>query len=182
MDAAGWLADAKRIDLAVYTAVARTPTPGLDNAMRRLSEAADHSKLNLLCAVALAAGGGATGRRAAKTGVASVAVTSAVVNALVKPVARRRRPDRDLHAVPEARHVAMPRSRSLPSGHAAAAFAFATGVGYVAPGAAAPLRLLAAAVGYSRVHVGVHYPGDVVVGSLIGSSLAQVTARAVGRS
>jgi membrane-associated phospholipid phosphatase len=84
--------------------------------------------------------------------------------------------------VPEIRHVTMPSSRSLPSGHSAAAFAFATGVGSVMPEAGGPLRALAACVAYSRVHTGVHYPGDVVVGALIGSTLAQAAARAVGRS
>ena len=31
-------------------------------------------------------------------------------------------------------------------------------------------------VAYSRVHTGVHYPGDVVVGSVLGAGLAQVVA------
>jgi undecaprenyl-diphosphatase len=66
----------------------------------------------------------------------------------------------------------MPRSRSFPSGHAASAFAFATAAGHELPLAGLPLRGLAAVVAYSRVHTGVHYPGDVVVGSLIGSTVA----------
>ncbi len=41
------------------------------------------------------------------------------------------------------------------------------------PGIALPLRLLAAAVAYSRVHTGVHYPGDVIAESLIGSSIGE---------
>jgi membrane-associated phospholipid phosphatase len=35
-----------------------------------------------------------------------------------------------------------------------------------------PLHALAAAVTYSRVHTGVHYPGDVLVGSLMGTGAA----------
>jgi undecaprenyl-diphosphatase len=73
----------------------------------------------------------------------------------------------------------MPISSSFPSGHSAAAFAFATGVGHVLPSAAVPLRGLAALVAYSRVHTGVHYPGDVIVGSLIGGALAQATVHAL---
>jgi undecaprenyl-diphosphatase len=177
-----WLTDAERLDVAVYAAIARTPTPALDDAMRRLSEAADWSRLNLLAAGVLATTGGAAGRRAARLGLASVAATATVVNAVVKPVARRRRPDRVLHAVPDARHVRMPTSRSLPSGHTASAVAFATGAGYAMPHGAALLRLLAAAVAYSRVHTGVHYPGDVVAGALLGATIAQATAYALDRS
>lgn len=180
--APGWLADAERIDRAVYAAVARTPTPSLDRAMRPLSNAADRSRLNLLGAAVLAATGGASGRRAARLGVVSVAATSAVVNAAAKPLARRRRPDRELHEVPADRHVDMPTSRSLPSGHSASAFAFATAVGHVTPYGAVPFRALAAAVAYSRVHTGVHYPGDVVLGALLGTTVAQVTALVIDRS
>jgi membrane-associated phospholipid phosphatase len=179
----GWLEDAERLDRAIYVAVARTETPSLDRMMQRLSQAADRSRLNIAAAALLAAAGGRAGRRAAKLGIASVAVSSAVVNAAIKPVARRRRPDREMHSrVPEARHVAMPTSRSLPSGHSASAFAFATGVGQVMPHGAAPLRVLAALVAYSRVHTGVHYPGDVVIGALLGTTIAQATAYAVDRS
>ena len=75
----------------------------------------------------------------------------------------------------------MPISTSFPSGHSAAAFAFATGVGHVMPRAAVPLRALAALVAYSRVHTGVHYPGDVVAGSLIGTAVAQTAVHALDR-
>jgi membrane-associated phospholipid phosphatase len=38
---------------------------------------------------------------------------------------------------------------------------------------------MAALVAYSRVHVGVHYPGDVLAGSLLGGALAQLTTNAL---
>jgi hypothetical protein len=41
--------------------------------------------------------------------------------------------------------------------------------------------MVAALVAYSRVHTGVHYPGDVLAGALIGTALAQVTTHAGGR-
>ena len=179
---ARWLQDAERVDVALYAAIAQTPTPSLDRAMARLSHAADYARLSLASAAILAATRGRPGRRAATMGLASVAVTASVVNLGVKPLGRRRRPDRVAENVPVARHVRIPSSTTFPSGHSAAAFAFATGVGHVLPPTAVPLRGLAALVAYSRVHTGVHYPGDVVAGALIGTALAQLTTHALDRS
>jgi len=97
----------------------------------------------------------------------------------VKQIGRRERPDRAGVEVPVARQVRMPTSRSFPSGHSATAFAFATGVGNRLPLVAVPLHAVAGVVAYSRVHTGVHHPGDVVVGSILGTVLAQLTTRAL---
>ena len=175
-----WLKEAEQVDQAVYGAIADTPTPGMDRAMRELSRAANYSRLSIASSVLLATTGGPRGRRAAATGLASVAVTSAFVNLLVKPLGRRARPDRVAEEVPVARHVRMPTSASFPSGHTAAAVAFAGGVGSVLPAAGVPLHVLAALVGYSRVHTGVHYPGDVLAGALLGAILADVTVGVIG--
>ncbi len=178
----GWLRDAERIDVAVYAAIARTPTPALDTAMNRVSRAADYSKLWIAAAAMQAALGGRRGRRAAVAGLASVGVAAAVANLALKPLGGRRRPERVVEQVPVARWARMPGSTAFPSGHSASAFAYATGVGHVLPIASIPLLGLAAVVSYSRVHVGVHYPGDVVAGALVGTMLAQLTTRALDRS
>jgi membrane-associated phospholipid phosphatase len=168
------LTELGQIDRAVYRAVAGTPTPVLDPPTRRLSTVADRSKLWLGIAAVMAAAGGPDGRRAAGAGLVAIAVDSAVVNVGFKFAARRRRPDREAAGVPVLREVPMPHSTSFPSGHAASAFAFANAVGQSLPMAAVPLRLLASAVGYSRVHTGVHYPGDVVLGAVIGASIGDL--------
>lgn len=175
------LLELKRLDQAVYAAVAVSPTPSLDSALRRLSHAANYSRISLSLAAGLAIFGGTAGRRAAFRGVASIALTSATMNVAVKPWAKRVRPDRDSAQVPIGRHVRMPTSHSFPSGHAAAAFAFAEGVGRNLPWTAPPLTVLAFLVGYSRVHTGVHFPGDVIAGSLCGVTLAEVANRAIDR-
>jgi len=64
--------------------------------------------------------------------------------------------------------IRMPRSTSFPSGHSAAAFAFASGACAELPALAPALVPLAGAVAYSRVHTGVHYPSDVAAGAAIG--------------
>ena len=169
------VAEADQLDRAVYQAIAATSTPELDRAMRHLSEAANYSRLWIASSILLAAGG-PRGRLAAGSGLAAIAATSAVVNLVVKPLGRRRRPDRDAEEVPLARQVQMPGSRSFPSGHTASAAAFASAVGRVLPAAGIPVRCLAALVAYSRVHTGVHYPGDVLAGALIGAAIEDVTS------
>lgn len=161
------------LDRNIYRAVAATPTPTLDEAMRKLSMVADHSMLWFGIAGLTALFGGRRGRRAAFDGTVSILLTSAVVNAGLKPVLPRERPDRELHQVIVARHVPLPASTSFPSGHSASAFAFANGVSGEMPELAVPLRLAAAAVAWSRVHTGVHYPGDVISGSLIGGAVGE---------
>lgn len=172
------LTDLSMLDQALYAAVAATPTPTLDTNLRRLSSAADHSKLSFTVAAALALRPGRP-RDAALLGVAAIGVASASANLLGKTLVRRPRPDPV--NVPLGRHVPMPISASFPSGHTASAFAFAAAVGSRYPWSAAPLGMLATAVGYSRVHTGVHYPGDVIAGALLGvASAATATILAPG--
>jgi membrane-associated phospholipid phosphatase len=176
-----WLEDARRVDLALYSAIAGTETPELDAAMRGISRAADISKLWLAAAAGIALVDDRRGRLAAGRGLISIGVASSLANAVAKPLSRRRRPDRLGLEVLGARHVPMPRSSSFPSGHTASAFAFATGVAHVLPSLSVPLRMAAALVGYSRVHTGVHYPGDVAAGAFLGIVSAELTNRLLDR-
>ncbi len=64
--------------------------------------------------------------------------------------------------------IAVPDQFSFPSGHACAAMAVAAAYASMFPLLAAPLLVLAMLVGLSRVVLGVHYPGDVLVGQMIG--------------
>ena len=167
------------MDLAVYRAVEGTRTPVLDVPLREISRLANHSKLWLGIAALLFAFGGRSGRRAAVTGAVAVGVNSFVVNVPLKALGHRDRPERGTIDVSTERHVNMPTSTSFPSGHSASAFAFAQAVAATRPELGLPLRSLAAVVAYSRVHTGVHYPGDVLAGSLVGISIGEGTARAM---
>jgi membrane-associated phospholipid phosphatase len=169
------------IDRAVYLAIAAVPSPALDQAMRRLSRSADRSRLWFGIAALLALTG-PSGRRAATRGVLAIGATSALVNLGVKTVARRRRPDRSGAGVPDARQVRMPSSTSFPSGHSAAAFAFATAISRDNPWLAIAIQFLAGSVAYSRVHTGVHYPGDTVAGALIGAGAGQAVSSVFDRA
>lgn len=167
------------LDRAVYDAVHATPSPALDREVARLSRSADHSAIWLALAAALALAGERP-RRVAVVGLVSVGFTSAVVNVAIKPVFRRERPP---GATTVRTHVVrMPTSASYPSGHAASAFAFSTAVGGGLPQADAALRLAATAVAYSRVHTGVHFPGDVVAGAVIGAGIGAGVHHAARRT
>ena len=58
--------------------------------------------------------------------------------------------------------VPLPHDASFPSGHAATSFAAATMLSFSFPAFAPALFVLATAVAFSRVYVGVHYPLDVI--------------------
>jgi len=162
-----------RFDRAVH---ARTSAYRLgeraDAALVRLSTAADRSRL--WCAVA---GGlaltGWRGQRAALRGLGSVVVASALANLLGKFVFGGRRPD--VSHLPWVRRLArQPTSGSFPSGHSASAAAFATGVALEWPAAGAVVAPVAAAVAYSRLHVGAHWLSDVAGGVALGAGVALV--------
>lgn len=164
----------RRLDHELFRRAAAWHAPALDAALPRLSHAANHSVLWMALAVPIALSG-RRGRRAAVRGLTSIALASSVTNLGIKQVFRRTRPSLD--GVPLIRHVRrVPVTTSFPSGHAASAAAFTTGVSLELPELAIPVGTLAAAVAYSRVHVGVHYPGDVLVGAALGAGLALATA------
>jgi hypothetical protein len=68
------------VDRAIYSAVAATPTPSLDEPLRPLSHAANNSRLWLAIATGLSWRAG----RAAVRGTVAIGVTSALVNLAVK--------------------------------------------------------------------------------------------------
>jgi membrane-associated phospholipid phosphatase len=78
--------------------------------------------------------------------------------------------------------VHVPHSSSFPSAHAATAFACATTLaGGASRRLAALLYLLATAIAYSRVYVGVHYPLDVLAGAALGVLVAVAVRILTGR-
>lgn len=162
-------------DSSFSRSIARRPPSRMDKAMQDLSRAADNSLLWFILAMVLAARRGAT-RKAAIRGLLSIAGASFLANAVLKPLLPRRRPA--AAELPAYQTIANPpTSSSFPSGHAASAAAFATAVGLESPRIAPVVVPLAAAVAYSRVHVGVHWASDVVTGAALGAGVASLTRR-----
>lgn len=149
---------------------------GTGRVFLRVSRAADKSKLWLATAVLLAVTGDRFGRRAALRGLFAVGLASAAANGPLKLLTSRRRPAPTTWV---SRLPGFPTTTgsSFPSGHAASAFAFAAGAGQELPVLAVPLAGMAAVVGYSRIHTGVHHPSDVVAGAVVGAGAALATRR-----
>ena len=105
--------------------------------------------------------------------IAAATVWAADVIAVVlKPIVDRTRP---YVILPEAEPLLRwDVSASMPSGHAATSAAGAVILAYLLGRWAWGLALLAVAVSYSRVYIGVHYPTDVLVGAAIGAAVALV--------
>ncbi|MFE6975019.1 bifunctional phosphatase PAP2/diacylglycerol kinase family protein [Streptomyces sp. NPDC057682] len=159
-------------DAAAFRSLAGRHWPAAGPVLPRLSRSADHGLLWLGAAAGMAAfGGSARARRAALRGVASLAVASATINTIGKGAVRRQRPLLDV--VPVIRRLErQPVTTSFPSGHAASAAAFATGVALESKGWGAVVAPVAVSVAASRVYTGVHYPGDVLAGALLGVGAA----------
>jgi undecaprenyl-diphosphatase len=93
----------------------------------------------------------------------------------LKDVIPRARPH--VHAL-----VTRPHTHSFPSGHATTSFACATVIGLLLPRVRVAVLILAAAVAWSRVYVGVHYPLDVFAGAVLGVVLGLAVVNVARRS
>ena len=169
------LARLEEADEAVFAVVAGWHSPLGDAVLPPLSLAASYSRLWMAVSAVTAVADGARGRGAALQALTSVGITSAVANIAMKGLARRPRPGQQ---VPEDRRLAQPDSSSFPSGHTASAAAFSAVMSAQYPKSRLPINALAATVGFSRVYTGVHYPGDVLAGWVLGKAVATIVVRA----
>jgi membrane-associated phospholipid phosphatase len=103
--------------------------------------------------------------------IGATLLTSTVLTTTLKFAIDR---DRPFVTYPDIQKLTSAGSPSFPSGHTSEAFATATSLSLAFPKwyVIAPSFLWASAAGYSRMHLGVHYPSDVLVGALIGSGSA----------
>jgi undecaprenyl-diphosphatase len=128
--------------------------------------------------------------RASARALAFVLAFTAFAVAVLKLVVHRVRPCHALSGV-QCLWGAAPTDFSFPSGHAAGSFAFAAfvgGVGFFSAEESLGQRsraalcvavfLVATCIALSRVYLGVHFPGDVAAGSVLGAAIGFVGARA----
>ncbi|MEU3016995.1 phosphatase PAP2 family protein [Nocardiopsis sp. NPDC007018] len=166
-----------RIDRRVYDRVTRVGVPALDSHTPKFVQSTDNMAPWVLVSATLAVTGGPRLRRTALRAIVAAGLANAGATA-IKYLARRPRPDSS--GVPAARvPYRTYTSSSFPSGHTAAAAGYAGGVISDAPAPLSALvSVIAGAVAFSRVHSGVHYPGDVLGGVAVGAASA-LLARAL---
>lgn len=161
----------QRADERVFTHIAGWDSNVGDTLLPPLSVAASYSRLWIAISAVVGLAGGKQSRRAVLEALTAVALSSATVNIAAKGIAHRRRPTT---TVPKSRALKHPSSSSFPSGHSASAAAFSGVMGKRLPAVAIPINTVAGAVAFSRVYTGVHYPGDVAVGWVVGRIAARL--------
>ena len=105
--------------------------------------------------------------------VLALCLSQVAVDNVIKPLVGRPRPfvaDPAIHVVGA---ICRP-TFSFPSGHAALSFSAAVVLAHALRRGRAAWYLLAALIAFSRVYIGVHYPIDVVVGTLVGLAVGYV--------
>lgn len=93
-----------------------------------------------------------------------------LATAAIKDAVDRSRPPSRLPEIEPL--VSVPSSAAFPSGHAATGFAAALVLAVSLPRHAPALVALAAAIAFSRLYVGVHFPSDVAAGAILGVLVA----------
>ena len=107
---------------------------------------------------------------------ASIILSSCISNILKYSINR----ERPYKKYPFIEKLTSGGSPSFPSGHTSDAFTTATSLCLAFPKwyVIVPSFTWAAAVGYSRMHLGVHYPSDVLIGAIIGAGSSYLCYKA----
>jgi membrane-associated phospholipid phosphatase len=165
----------QNIDISILRSINSTGALPSDNFFRFISNS------NIYIVIGIPAGMGTAGlikhdddllRNACVT-LASTALNFGVTAALKYSI-KRERPFVTYSDITKKSDGGSP---SFPSGHTSSAFATATSVSLAYPKwyIIIPSYTWASAVGYSRMHLGVHYPSDVLAGALVGAGSAWLT-------
>ena len=162
-------------DEALLVAVSRLQRPSMTKAMRAVTHLGDSQSLTFVGLVLLLAGAAQTTHLAWMLLLATGG--AALLAQLVKRLSKRRRPNVGILGFTAL--VQNPDAFSFPSGHTAASVALAVAWAGEGSGLGLLASAFAALVGFSRVYLGVHYPLDVMAGTILGLT-AGMAARLIG--
>ena len=162
-----WRARANAVDLAIYKRMRRLGhTPETVSLVRKYSRLGEHGAVWLAGGVAAAIVDRKRRRRWLRA-TAAVGAAYATSTSIKLAVGRKRPAIEDLPHL-----MATPTGLSFPSSHTTSSFAAARAFGILVPGA--PLQIAAAAMGLSRLYLGVHYPSDVAAGAALGTLIGSL--------
>jgi len=127
----------------------------------------------LIACILLVARGGRRGQIAVVLLILTVALTDSIAAHIIKPWVGRLRPS---HAITDSIHLLVSKGGKygFVSNHAANSFGMATVFSYFYRKYRYWFFGLATLVAFSRISVGVHYPGDVIGGALFGYFVAWI--------
>ena len=148
--------------------------PVLDSVMPFVTEQENWYPVLIGLWLALVIWGGRRGRMAAMALVIAVALTDQISCSIIKPLVGRVRPCNALSPAQCRLLVGRSSAMSFPSAHAANSFAMATVASWRFSRFAPLFYLVAVAVAYSRVYVGVHYPLDSLAGAVLGALVGRL--------
>jgi membrane-associated phospholipid phosphatase len=166
------------LDARLYLAINEGPhPPRLDALGNALTVVATGGWIWLIAALVAWYAGVPRSWTAVKRLLPSLAIATWLIDYPIKAFFRRRRP---FSKIVQALVIGKkPGSWSFPSGHTGSSFAGAWILSTVWPHLAPIFFSLASVVGFSRVYVGAHYPGDVASGALFGMVLSELVRRVV---
>jgi undecaprenyl-diphosphatase len=168
------------LDARVYLAVNEAPHPGaLDSLAWSLAIITTGGWIWVIGALVAYLVRVPDSWKAVKRLLPSVVIATWLIEYPIKAFFRRRRP---FARIVEALVIGKrPGSWSFPSGHTGSSFASAWILSTVWPKRAPMFFGLASAVGFSRIYLGAHYPGDVASGAMFGLVLAELVRRVLRR-
>ena len=163
------------VDTALFVLMNTKLThPVLDSVMPFVTEQENWYPVLIGLWLAVIIWGGRRGRMAAVAFVMAVALTDQISCSVVKPLVGRMRPCNALSPAQCRLLVGRSSAMSFPSAHAANSFAMATVASWRLSRFAPLFYFIAAAVAYSRVYVGLHYPLDAFAGAILGALLGRL--------
>ena len=165
----------QNINIEILRKINLERNPSLDAGFRKLTNSITYTDIGtpvILFTVAAIKHDSVAKRKAVYIG--SSLLLSAAISGIIKKAVKEPRP---FVTYPEIQKLTKAGSDSFPSGHTTDAFSLATSLTLAYPKwyVAVPAYTYASAIGYSRMHLGVHYPGDVLAGAIIGSGTAFLT-------
>jgi decaprenylphosphoryl-5-phosphoribose phosphatase len=162
-----WRVQFNAVDLALYRRVRLLAhTPETVTWVRRYSHLGEHGGIWLATGAAAALVDRRRRRRWLRA-TASIGAAYATSTSIKLAVGRKRPAIEDLPHL-----MATPTGLSFPSSHTTSSFAAARAFGPLLP--RGPLLGAAAAMAFSRLYLGVHYPSDVAAGAALGAAVGSL--------